>query len=317
MLDMGSGRVETTVVESVYNGTHYSEQFSSFDDVLRSAFCFGLFDRDGGNISVTDIGATFAEMMPIRDGSRILNGTDEQREFLLKCLGGARMHEMCGDMLKKFRVNYSVDPPVWNSGANVFDRFEICILGIFEEIGIAERDRNIVIVGIDNVGVLSAIKNGLPNSIDDLPDRKKEVGAAGETMTMEYEMERFKEIKRDDLSDMVKRVSLVDPYVGYDIASFDGHDSDGALHDRFIEVKSTVGTTPRFYWSRNEINVAREYGNRYWIYLWTDVEGSAVLRMIRNPYIELFETGEPKPDPYEYVVGKSVLEHANVIEGRK
>ena len=39
--------------------------------------------------------------------------------------------------------------------------------------------------------------------------------------------------------------------------------------------------------------------------------------MIRNPYIELFETGEPKPDPYEYVVGKSVLEHANVIEGRK
>ena len=208
------GGWKATVIESAYDGTHYSEQFSSFDDVLRSAFCFGLLDMDGSNVSVTDIGFTFAEMMPIRDGSRILNGTDEQREFLLKRLGGARMHEVCGDMLKKFRVNYSVDPPVWNSGVNVFDRFEVCILGIFGEIGIAERDRNIVIVRIDNVGILSAIKNGLPNSIDDLPDRRKEVGAAGETMTMECEMERLKEIKRDDLSDMVKQVSLVDPYIG-------------------------------------------------------------------------------------------------------
>ena len=61
---------------------------------------------------------------------------------------------------KKFRVNYWVEPPVWNSNANVFDRFESCMLGIFEDLGIVERDRNIVIVGIDNVGIFSVIKTG-------------------------------------------------------------------------------------------------------------------------------------------------------------
>ena len=312
MLNMGSERVGTTVVESAYSGTHYSEQISNFDDVLYSAFCFGLLDMDGSNVSVTDIGTTFAGMMSIQKGIRMLNGTDEQKKFLVECLDGARMHEMCGDMLKKFRVNYWVEPPVWNSNANVFDRFESCMLGIFEDLGIVERDRNIVIVGIDNVEIFSVIKNGLPDSIVDLSSRKKEVGDVGETMAIDYEMKRLKDIKRSDLSDMVKQVSLVDPYVGYDITSFDGHDSDGSYPDRFIEVKSTTGTTPKFFWSRNEINVAQKYGDRYWIYLWTDVEGSAVLHMIQNPYTELFETGEPKPDPYDYVVGKSVLEHANV-----
>ena len=56
---------------------------------------------DGSNVSVTDIGTTFAGMMSIQKGIRMLDGTDEQRKFLVECLDGARMHEMCGDMLKK------------------------------------------------------------------------------------------------------------------------------------------------------------------------------------------------------------------------
>ena len=44
------------------------------------------------------------------------------------------------------------------------------------------------------------------------------------------------------------------------------------------------------------------------------MEDSAVLRMIQNPYTELFETGEPQPEPNGYVVDKSVLSHANVVE---
>ena len=317
MLDMDVERVDTTVVKSTYDGTYYLEQTSDFGDVLCSALCFGLLDVDGSNVSVTSIGTEFAEMISVRDGNKILNGTDEQKKLLLKCLNGVRIHEMCSDMFKKFYVNYSVDPPVWHSNVNIFSQFELCMLGIFEEIGIVERDRNIVMVGIDSVEIFSAVKNGLPDGVGDLANRKKDVGDAGEIMVMDYEMNRLKDIKRNDLSDMIKQVSLVDPYVGYDIESFDGHDSDGSLHSRFIEVKSTIHATPRFYWSRNEVNVARKHGNRYWIYLWTDVEGSAVLHMIQNPYTELFKTGEPKPDPYNYVVGKGVLKHANVVEWRK
>ena len=311
---LGMKRIGTAVVESTYNGTYYSEQAFSFGDVLHSALCFGLLDVDGSNISVTDVGAAFADMMHTQNGNLVLNHTAEQRKFLVKCLDSVRIHDMCASVFKKFRVNYSIDPPVWNSNVSALDRFESCLFGILEEIEIIKRDRNIVMIGMENARILSAIKNGLPINEDYMSDRMKDIGNAGENMAICHEMERLSGIKRDDLSEMVEQVSLVDPYVGYDIASFDGYSSDESLHDRFIEVKSTTGTTPKFFWSRNEVNVAQKYGDRYWIYLWTDVEGSAALHMIQNPYTELFETGELKPEPYAYVIDKHVLRHANIVK---
>ena len=315
MSNMTTGKIRKTIIKSIYNSTHYSEQSSNFDDVLYSALSFGLLEMNSSYVSITNTGSKFANMISIQNNDRMLDGTAEQRKFLRECLTGTRMHEMCGDMLKKFRENYSIDPPIWNSNANVFDQFELCMLEILEEIGIVGHERNIITVGVENIAIFSVIKNGLRVSTDDLSGRKKEVGETGEIMTVDYERKRLTGIKREDLSEMIKQVSLTDPYVGYDVASFDGHVSDVSIPDRLIEVKSTISTTPRFFWSYNEINVARIYGNRYWIYLWTDVEGSAVLHMIQNPYVELFETGKPKPEPYEYLIGKRVLDHANVIEG--
>ena len=247
MSGMNTNGVRGSVIESVYNSKHYSEQISSFDDVLYSAVCLGLLDMDESSVSITDTGAMFAEMMLVRNRSRMLNGTDEQRKFLVECLDNDRMHNIGKEILKKFHVNYSVDPPVWNSSAGVFDRFELCILGILEEIGIIGRDRNIVTVETEKIGIVSAMKNGFPVSVSYLSGRRKEIGNAGETKTLDYEMKRLKDIKRDDLSEMVKQTSLVDPYAGYDIASFDGHDSDDSFHDRLIEVKSTTGVAPRFF----------------------------------------------------------------------
>ena len=52
---------------------------------------------------------------------------------------------------------------------------------------------------------------------------------------------------------------------GYDIQSFSNNLS--IIIDRFIEVKSYEGIKPYFYWSRNEMKVARQKQNNYWIYL--------------------------------------------------
>lgn len=58
----------------------------------------------------------------------------------------------------------------------------------------------------------------------------------------------------------IKRVSDFDVSAGYDIVSF--KDSESTIYDRFIEVKCYLGD-PHFYWSENEVDVARLKGDRY------------------------------------------------------
>ena len=313
----GTGKTRRTVAEALYNSTHYSEQMSDFGDVLESAKCFGLLDMDDDNLSMTNRGLEFAGMTRVLDGKKMLNGTKEQREFLQRCLDGPLMRKKCSSTFKKFHVNYSADPPIWNSDARKFDHFELCLLTTFGEIGIISRDRNIMEVGTESVRMFSSLRNDLQVYADDLSERQQEVGDAGEIHAMDHEMKRLAGMGRDDLSYMVKQVSVIDPYAGYDIASFDGDGSEESRYDRLIEVKSTTGTSPRFFWSRNEIRVAKKHGDAYWIYLWTDVEGSATLHTIQNPYTELFNTGNPKPEPSTYVVDKGVLDHARVTRNSK
>ena len=59
-------------------------------------------------------------------------------------------------------------------------------------------------------------------------------------------------------------ISIIDVAAGYDIVSY--NNDEAIEHDRFIEVKSYVGS-PHFYWSNNEIETAKLYGNKYYIYL--------------------------------------------------
>ena len=50
---------------------------------------------------------------------------------------------------------------------------------------------------------------------------------------------------------------------GYDVKS--RAEDDGNVL-RFIEVKGSKGADLRFVWSSNEIEVARKFGAKYWIY---------------------------------------------------
>ena len=76
----------------------------------------------------------------------------------------------------------------------------------------------------------------------------------------------------------------------YDIDSFEGS-KIGIKHDRFIEVKGTTSSHPIFYWSENEREVAQKLGERYFIYIWTNVGkvNQKLSSIIKNPYHEIVE----------------------------
>lgn len=87
----------------------------------------------------------------------------------------------------------------------------------------------------------------------------------------------------------IKRVSEEFVNAGYDIESFDSKES--ILIDRYIEVKSFSGDVS-FYWSKGEVNTAKDYGDKYFLYLVDRSkinEENYVPSIFQNPYQKVFQ----------------------------
>lgn len=80
-------------------------------------------------------------------------------------------------------------------------------------------------------------------------------GLEAEEFALRLEKERIPE-----KAAKIRRISDYDVAAGYDIVSFKTVQSGG--YDRFLEVKSYLGE-PHFFWSENELEVARIKGDRY------------------------------------------------------
>lgn len=116
-----------------------------------------------------------------------------------------------------------------------------------------------------------------------------------EEAVLEYERERLKSIGRNAESELLRRISKLKVEAGYDIESFDG-DKPLFDYDRFIEVKASYENVLRFFWSDNEHRVAREKGDKYWIYfvggLSSTKAKSIVPILIQNPIKRLGQVSE-------------------------
>ena len=125
-------------------------------------------------------------------------------------------------------------------------------------------------------------------------------GQEGEEFALTYEQKRLAAHKQNGA---IERISKYDSAAGFDIVSFETVDS--TTHDRFIEVKSFEGA-PRFYWSRNEVDVARVKKRQYFLYL---VDRTQMNKtdysplIIQNPYAEIFDN----PSRWERIVDKYLI----------
>jgi hypothetical protein len=94
---------------------------------------------------------------------------------------------------------------------------------------------------------------------------KKRLGRIAEGLALGHERARLRRLGFNVESECVRIVGHLKTNAGYDIESFDG-DSHNMSYDRFIEVKGSGDPQLRFFWSQNEVKVAEELGDRYWIY---------------------------------------------------
>lgn len=102
---------------------------------------------------------------------------------------------------------------------------------------------------------------------------------AAEEFVLGFERLRLLKLGRNDLAELVVRISAVDVSAGYDIKSFE---SDG--YPRYIEVKSSSGIKVRFEWSLLERAMATEATRRYWIYF---VAAAHTLPNLTEPIVQI------------------------------
>lgn len=122
--------------------------------------------------------------------------------------------------------------------------------------------------------------------LDQLLEKQKEQNRRGleaEEFVLKFEKERVQ-----TKGHKIKRISDFDVSAGYDIVSFDSASSSN--YDRFIEVKCYTGNK-HFYWSENEVDVARIKGDKYILCL-VDYEKMNAPRyvpeFISNPFSVIF-----------------------------
>jgi hypothetical protein len=125
-----------------------------------------------------------------------------------------------------------------------------------------------------------------PEQLARLQETQAKQGAEAEEFVLHLERNR---LQGHEQIQFVRRISLTNSSAGYDIESFENMES--FMPDRFIEVKSYRGRG-RFFLSLGEIEAAREFGERYHLYL-VDIERFGLPDyspdVIRNPSIELFD----------------------------
>ena len=116
------------------------------------------------------------------------------------------------------------------------------------------------------VSLLVSAKNNVNHTSPALLEKnveiRNEIGQAAEELIVKYERERV----GLDYADKVDHVSMRNTAAGYDILS-SSIEKDGRVTPRFIEVKAVSPNSYQFYWSKNEVAIARTLSNWYYLYL--------------------------------------------------
>lgn len=153
-----------------------------------------------------------------------------------------------------------------------------------------EANKNHLILNCEYINKVKKIMKQMRSKISieefkEIQERKDFYGEQAEIFIISYEKNRL--VGHQNV-DKIERISEIDVGAGYDIISFESKHSE--ILDIYIEVKSfweNIG----FFWSKNEIQAAKEKGESYYLYLVDRKEldqKSYKPHIIRNPYKQVF-----------------------------
>ena len=117
------------------------------------------------------------------------------------------------------------------------------------------------------------------------------IGMTAERAIIDFELKRLTGILLDP--NEIEHTSQENVLAGYDIKSFENHlDSNSNRIHRYIEVKAVSVQDFKFYWSRTEMEIAKVFAEKYFLYLLPVVSNDTFdfekLMIINNPFKNIY-----------------------------
>ncbi len=119
--------------------------------------------------------------------------------------------------------------------------------------------------------------------------QKELLGLAAEHEILKYERKRL--TAYPNLCSRIEHIAQDNVMAGYDILSWEEERQNSPHIPRYIEVKAVSRPSFQFYWSRNEVECAKRYGARYYLYLLPvarNLSFDSELKIISNPIKMVF-----------------------------
>jgi len=263
-------------------------------------FCerLGLIERRGDDLGFTPSGNSFLQFNP----GRIYDLSEEQRKVLLRtCYLHGPCRRETQRLLRGFLPAYDEGTFRWSEVDNAPLETDPWVWEHLLQLGLLTGTPSALVVSLEYGRTVAAfLEEGRGWSEEEFQEylqEKLEVGDIAEDLVVAFEAERLEALGNTVEAKCVRRISRLRVNAGYDVESFDST-SKGLNYDRFIEVKCGKGPNLRFFWSENEMQIAKKRREQYWIYFQGGVD--AKTRTAKNKPL-VFQ------NPIENVLGNASL----------
>jgi len=236
------------------------------NETINFAAKLGLIRKGSKKIYLLDSGQYFLAL----NKESIYDLVIEQKKYILRtCFLHGFFREDTMNLLNKFSPNYKNNTFRWSevddSPLDV-DRWFIDHLIELELLKRIESSLEVSAQYVDTISsFLSEGKGWSIEAFEQYLKEKKEVGDIAERMIFSYESNRLADSGHEIEAKCIRTISRLRVNAGYDIESFNGA-SPGMNFNRFVEVKGSRNQFLNFFWTENEMAIAKKLGRQYWIY---------------------------------------------------
>ncbi len=282
-------------INRFYLGSHID-----LNEILEVCQKLKILESINNIILINDSGLKLYNLIKIdNNGKKALDDSiDLQKKYLIKIIKNSSIwnDEKIVKIFKEAEIDWTKIELRNKIDVDKIIMLSDSIRALILELGLIKFEKDSFFIDNEVSDIISKLRSGNPvteQEFEETEKIKKMVGIAAENECVKLEKNRLEKIGEKWLVKGIKRISTLDVRLGYDVVSYTGQNKD-LNYDKFIEVKGTKGSKPIFYWSENEIKVAREKGDNYYIQLWCKVgsEDIFLFKEIKNPYEKLFEKND-------------------------
>jgi len=258
-----------------------------YESILDHCKYCGLISVRNNKINLSTLGHRFLKA----NSERYFEITEAQKQLIAeRIVFKGAWSQNARELFEHFNVNHSNFIYEYSTIDTVLPVNQNSTIHLFKFLGIINEDEFIIKVDKKYSGLVYELiadrKVLSEQQLEKILLENRKLGVQAENAVVEFEKKRLNKLGKSFQAEFVKRISPFNTAAGYDIESFDGI-TDDIFPNRFIEVKATQQDEIRFYWSSNEMKVAKKKKNSYWIYMMKEFNEASpsdtIPIMIQNP----------------------------------